>query len=392
MLDEQLAIRVTVASAVGLGVAVALSGAFVWLYNRVFARMREVWFKKFLSLLLLPAGCVAGVVGFARLTWGGPGVGEVATWAVAAALGWGVTIRYVQAMRRQSAWQRASRLEPCRHLRIDPINWERLPRPMAWLLRAAMPLNRAGRLRIHHRRVAVPGLSAAFEGYRVVHLTDFHIHHTMRPEWYDAIVDEALRMRPDVLLFGGDFTSRPEHVARIAGVMSRLRAPDGVWFVRGNHDFWKGSQRVTRQARAAGMRLLSNAGVVLRRGGESLTLIGLETPYVRLTAGEREELRRLPHPRLALVHTPDAFGEAAELGCVVALAGHTHGGQVRLPLFGTTLSSSTAGPLYVSGAGWWGGMLTITSHGQGAFLPLRVLCPPEIVVVELTAASIKEPA
>ncbi|MDK2971260.1 MAG: uncharacterized protein PWP23_1015 [Candidatus Sumerlaeota bacterium] len=371
----------------GLGVAVAVSGAFVWFYNRVFSRMREVWFKKFLSLALLPLGCLLGLLAAGRLAVGGPGGIEQTLWWLAGVTGWMLGVRYARVAREKHEHARGSRFERCRHLHIQAIDWEYLPRWAAPLLRLVGPLNGVSRLRIHRRRIVLPDLDPAFDGYRIVHLTDFHIHPTLRMEWYDAVVDEAMRHEPDLILYGGDFISKPPFVPRIPRVMERLAAPDGVYYVRGNHDFWKGGSRVARQARAAGLRLLSNEGVVLKRGEAALSLLGFETPYVPLTAGEKQRLRALPAPRLGLVHTPDAFAEAAAAGCFLALAGHSHGGQVRLPLFGTTLSSTSSGPLLASGVGRLGAMLTITSNGQGAFLPLRVLCPPEIVLIELACGK-----
>lgn len=380
-----VSVPVATSLAGGFLVAVAACGAFVWFYNRALALMHESVLKKVLALTVLPLGCLVGVLAAWRLAAGAGGA-EGGAWRTAAAAGALVAVRMAVAGRRHAVLSRGSAME-ARRPPFEALNAPGLKpwaRAALWILR---PLNGVGRLRIHRRRIPVPGLPREFHGYRIVHLTDWHIHKTLRPDWYRFLASETRRLRPDLVLYGGDFISKPEFVPAIPRFMRLLEAPDGVWFVRGNHDFWKSPQRIARLARAAGMRLLGNEGVALRRGGAEVGLVGIEAPWVPLTQADRDALDRLPRPRIALVHTPDVFGEAARLGCAVALAGHTHGGQVRLPLFGTTVSGCASGPHRASGIARIGDMLAITSNGQGAFFPLRFRCPPEVICLELACAD-----
>lgn len=363
--------------------AVAACGLFVWIYNRALSKMHETAIKKVIALAVLPLGCLIGVAAGAWATWGRAGVPRAASGVLVLAGGL-LVVRYALVSWKKRRLSRGSEFHPLGQL--DAINWRYLAGPRAALLRLLRPINGVGNLRLHRRVVPVPGLPPEFAGYRIVHLTDLHLHPTLRARWYRRVVREAMRQGPDLLLFGGDFISRRRHLALVPRVLRRLSAPDGVWCVRGNHDFWKAPQATKRLARALGMGMLSNEGIVLRRGGAELALVGLEHPYLPISPRERAALERLPHPRLALVHTPDAYRAAEELGCALALAGHTHGGQVRLPLFGTTVSATAAGPMLASGVGRLRAMKTITSNGQGAFFPLRVNCPPEIVVVDLQPA------
>ncbi len=359
---------------------------FVWLYNRTLAHLHESLTKKFLALCGLPLGVLAGV--YHGLAVGGlpvPG-GPPWVWRGLALVGAGAMVAYVPLGLIKAGWMRGSRFraaKPC----PGALNWAGLPWWGRPVLRALEPVNGVTRLRIHRREIEVPGLPEEFDGYRIVHLTDYHIHSTLGNEWYDHVAAEARGLKPDAILFGGDFISKPKHTPRIPRVMGTLRAPDGVFFVRGNHDFWKGPHRIARLAGQAGMKLLSNEGAVVRRGGASIAILGFETPYVAMTGAERDAMEALPRCRVGLVHMPEAFADAANLGCAVALAGHTHGGQVRLPLFGTTISSTAMGPLYASGVGRMGGTTTITSNGQGAFFPVRIMCPPEIVLVLLRTSG-----
>ncbi len=365
-------------------IAVGGCAIFVWVYNRTLAHLHESLAKKILAVGGLPLGVLggawhAGVVAGLPISSGSPWI-----WRALTIIGGAAFVACLPLSVWKARWMRASRFRPAGPC-PGGLYWRGLP---AWgrpILRILAPLNQVTRLRIHRRDVVVPGLPSEFDGYRIVHLTDYHIHSTLSDEWYDHVAAEARALRPDTILFGGDFISKPKHIPRIPRIMRTLKAPDGVFFVRGNHDFWKGVRRITRSAESAGMRLLSNEGTVIRRGGSEIALLGFETPYVSLTGAERDALEALPRCRIGLVHMPEAFHDTAEFGCSVAFAGHTHGGQVRMPLFGTTISSTAMGPLYASGVGQLGDMVTITSNGQGAFFPLRVMCPPEVLLVVLRA-------
>jgi predicted MPP superfamily phosphohydrolase len=368
----------------GFLVAVALCGAFVRFYNRVLARMHESTLKKVVALSLLPAGVMLGGIAAWRL--GAGGNGERVAWLALAIAGLPVTAAAARDWLCERRLLRGSLLHPLGRFR-DGIPWSDFALWQKLILLPLVPFNRVCDLRVHHRVVEVPGLGSAFDGYRIVHLTDLHFHRTLSAAWYRHVVAQAVKLRPDLLLYGGDFLSKIAWVDRIPEFLQGLEAPDGVLYVRGNHDFWKSPQRIRRHARRAGMRLLSNRGAVIRRGRDTLAIVGIESPYIPLTATDRALLRRLPGPKVGLVHDPVAFGEALSAGCTVALAGHTHGGQVRLPLFGTTISGSACRRGLAHGVGRLGRMLTITSNGQGAFFPVRFGAPPEIILVELRATS-----
>lgn len=370
---------------VSLIVAVFASIAWVALfslvYNRTLCHWRDSVIKKVAALGVLPSGAALAVVGALRLS-GQAGATERLVWQIVAVGGLVATARLMVIGRRHRAMQAASRYR-YRPLRGNAIDARRFAPWRRALLALAAPVNQVARLRIVERRVAVPGLPAAFAGYRLVHVTDLHLHPTLVGGWYRHALVEAMNLRPDVVLFGGDFISKPEHVAHLAPYLRLMKAPDGVFFVRGNHDFWKAPRSTVRAARSCGMRLLSNEGVVIERGGQRLALLGLESPYIAIGDAERRRMEALPTPRIGLVHTPDAFRDAQALGCAVAFAGHTHGGQVRLPVFGAPITCSWEHPTRIAGIGRRGPMTTVVSNGIGAFFPLRLSCPPEVTVVVL---------
>lgn len=364
---------------IALFAAIAWVGAFTLVYNRWLCHWRDSLIKRVSALALLPTGAVLAAGGAWRLA-GETSAIESQVWQLAALAGVAATVRQAWILRRHSLAQRA-----CRHrwrpYRGRVISARHFSGWKRGLLRLVAPFNQIAQLRVVEYTLAVADLPPAFEGYRVVHVTDLHLHPKLAAGWYRHALDEAMHLRPDVVLFGGDFISRREHVACLGPYLRRLHAPDGVFFVRGNHDFWKAPRSTVRVAEVCGMRLLSNEGVVIERDGQRLALLGFESPYIALTDAERRAMDALPTPRLGLVHTPDAFCDAESLDCVVAFAGHTHGGQVRLPIVGAPITCSWEHPTRIAGIGRRGTMTTVVSNGIGSFFPLRVGAPPEVTVV-----------
>jgi predicted MPP superfamily phosphohydrolase len=378
---------IAIAAALAALDAIGIAGALVWFYNRTLADLHESVFKKAVALGCLPAACVAGAA---------LGVASVRPDAT------GHPLHFLQALllplaiatlrQAHAQWRidrrdaHAARLTPKPMRRpAEAIDRAALSATERALLRLAAPVNGATDLQLREYEIAFPELPAELDGYRIVHITDIHIHRFLSRAYLDHAIATANAAGGDTILFGGDAITRAKHIPRIAETMAPLRARDGVYAVRGNHDYWTRPGAVAAQLAAAGIRTLANEAAIITRGGGRLAIIGIEAPYLPLTprmaAALGEECRGAF--RIALVHTPLAFPRAAECGAALALAGHTHGGQVRLPFFGSTLSSQPLGPGYTRGLHRWRSMKTIVSAGVGAFFPVRVNCPPEVVAVTL---------
>lgn len=362
-----------------------LAGVFtgavlVWFYNRWLSGLRESWIKKGLSLATLPLAVLAGI-GHAA-----------AVYTEAPRLLLPVAGGAVVMLLRVVGWWRARRLNRAteRHRltrRGGGINWPHYPPPVRWALRSLQPLNQVDELELARREVPIRGLHPDLDGLRLLFLTDFHVHPTLAESWFRTVNRHALERRPDLLLVGGDFVSRAWHLPLARRLLAPLWKHPNVYAVRGNHDFWTRPSHMARELRRHGALLLSNRHVVYARGDGRLALIGLEAPYIPLSRRGRrrleEELPGPSIPRIALVHTPEVYPIARRLGCQLALGGHTHGGQIRLPFFGTTVASVAMIEQHVHGIGRMGAMTTWTSNGLGAFYPVRIGCPPQLVEVIL---------
>jgi predicted MPP superfamily phosphohydrolase len=223
-------------------------------------------------------------------------------------------------------------------------------------------------VRVH---VPIDGLAQAFEGYRIVQISDIHVGPTIKGGYLEAIVEAVNRLQPDLVAVTGDLVDGSvqelrEHVAPLA----KLRARDGAFFVTGNHEYYSGADPWIAELRRLGLRVLMNEHQVLYRGDAALVVAGVPD----FSAGHFDRAHQ-PDPaaalqgspagavKLLLAHQPRAVRTAEPAGFDLQLSGHTHGGQF-LPwnFFVRFQQPYTAGLhrfgrlwLYVSrGTGYWG--------------------------------------
>ena len=245
-------------------------------------------------------------------------------------------------------------------------------------------------LLLRDAEVPLPGLGPGLAGLRVLLLTDVHAGPFLRPRAVEEAVGKLRALAPDLVLHGGDLaTSRLDDVDACLAALAPLRGSLGTFAVLGNHDHYVDDPRaLVRKLERHGMEVLENRAVVLERGGARLVLAGIDDLIMGrpdleaalATAGPRGE----GAPRILLSHNPDVFFEAAARGIALVLSGHTHGGQVRLPGLPVLVRQSR----YRLDEGRYRARAAevVVSRGFGATgLPLRVLCPPEAVLLHLRA-------
>jgi len=172
----------------------------------------------------------------------------------------------------------------------------------------------------------VPLPQAAGKVLRIAFASDFHAGPATPWSLLEVAVARLADLRPDLVLFGGDFVSiNAGHAHRLACLPGSVDAPFGRFAVLGNHDYWAGAPTVARSLGAAGIRAVS-----LRAPFECISLCGLDDH----TSGEPDAdpaFAGAQDVRLVLMHAPSGLLDVSEHRFNVAFCGHTHGGQVALP-------------------------------------------------------------
>jgi predicted MPP superfamily phosphohydrolase len=242
--------------------------------------------------------------------------------------------------------------------------------------------------------LAPPGWPAELSGLKVAVIADLHVG----APFVDAAAITRVRAAidawgPDVVLLAGDLLVGHEPGAREVGpdeaakTLAGWSAPLGVHAVLGNHDWWVDGAGVTRALKANGVAVLENEAAPLTFRSRRLWLAGLADVWTRAPDASAA-LRDVPEgePVIAFTHNPDVFPSLPARFAVV-FAGHTHGGQVRLPLVGAPVVPSKYKQRYVRGEVREEGRLLFVTSGVGtSILPVRFAVPPEVALVTLVSA------
>lgn len=215
---------------------------------------------------------------------------------------------------------------------------------------------------------------------RVAFLSDIH-----RSDWVSKAETEAAAQacrarHPDVLLLGGDYISGEKDLPlleELADTMATVAPPLGIYYVLGNHDYWSGAAEVRAAFDRVGMHDMTNRNTCLDGG---LHLCGIDDAWAGRPDVEAA-FRGSGERRLVLMHNPKTFDKISDRGCT-AIAGHTHGGQVRIPFLPNP--ASLHDHRYI--AGWFsaGNSRLYVSKGLGkSIVPFRINCPPEITFLNV---------
>jgi uncharacterized protein len=241
---------------------------------------------------------------------------------------------------------------------------------------------------VRRTSIAVAGWPPGAPPLRLVLLSDIHVGGPdMPPERVRRIVGQVNRLAPDVVLIAGDFVtdkrlatqhySHDEAVAPLAALRPRL----ATVAVLGNHDHWRDAAAARRALARAGIRVLDNRALQVGPvavGGLDDDFTGRADLPATLAA-----LRKLKGPKLLLSHSPDPFADPAP-DVFLMLAGHTHCGQVSLPLIGPLSTMSRYGRRYACGLVREGGRTLIVTAGLGTSgIPLRLGAVPDMWLVEI---------
>ena len=256
------------------------------------------------------------------------------------------------------------------------------------------------RPRVVQQKIALPRWPARLDGFTIALLSDFHYDPYCSVHPLKAAIPLVNALHPDLIVLTGDFVSVPLFATNpevgaasaepCANLLSQLRAPNGLWAVMGNHDYFTDAEHVTSALRAEGIRVLANASVAIEPNEARFWLAGVNDVLsgtaeldVTLQEVERDEATIL------LAHEPDYADYVArnpaqgKHAVDLQLSGHSHGGQVRLP-FLPPLYLPELAKKYVAGLFKIGSLTLYTNLGLGTVgVPVRWNCPPEITMITL---------
>jgi predicted MPP superfamily phosphohydrolase len=256
------------------------------------------------------------------------------------------------------------------------------------------------RLRIARVALALPRIPRAWDGLRIVQLSDLHVGPNLERAQLERFVEAANHLDPDLVCITGDIADNPSaDLDAFFPILARLRAAHGVFAILGNHDHYSGADRVEAALRRwTPFTVLRDAVASIDVRAHRLHVIGLDDRGRDWARGlhhvpQLDRLRAELHgsePMLLLCHRPDVFTHAAAIGIPLTLAGHTHGGQLAVPWFGGRYPNLAR-------------FMTAFDRGlferQGNYLyvncglgvtgqRIRLCTPREITVIELRAAAL----
>jgi len=249
------------------------------------------------------------------------------------------------------------------------------------------PFNNYYQLEKNIFEIQCDGLPDEFDGLRVAHLTDFHFDGLLDDNYYNFCISETNGMKPDIIFVTGDNISLKSYICRAVESLSRLRATEGVFFLRGNHDFWTDGSGILAELRKKGCAVLDNKAVYIKRGESQIRVYGVEHPWKRDKNWDRLLWEEGGIFTLCATHTPDNFRRAADAGAALTLCGHTHGGQIRLPFLGPVICPSRYNRTYDQGFFERNGRLLYINRGIGSTVPFRFRCVAEIALFILRKKS-----
>lgn len=251
---------------------------------------------------------------------------------------------------------------------------------------AKMPFNNVLKVEFTDLRLRMKWLPPQLEGLTVLVLSDLHFHGTPSRAWYDALFDHlAAQPKPDILALVGDYVDTDTHHEWIVPLLSKLKWNDAGVAILGNHDIHHHPDRVRKELAAAGLTVLGNGWKAMTVRGVPVVMIGHEGPWFSPpTALMGAPLAGF---RLCLSHTPDNFYWAHEKSVDLVLAGHVHGGAIRIPIVGSIFVPSIYGRRFDQGVFELGRTVMAVGRGVSGRETVRIGCYPQVMRLTLTASA-----
>ncbi len=239
-------------------------------------------------------------------------------------------------------------------------------------------------IRVNEIELKFPNLPAAFDGFKILHLSDLHIDSI--PGFASLIIEKIKDLKFDICLLTGDYrldrSGSFSHILKPMRILSKyIQAPFGTFAVLGNHDTYLMAQHESE----SGMELLVNESVEIMKDGEKILITGTDDPFDFYTESALLSLETKGYDfKIAMVHTSELARVASGQRYDLYLCGHTHGGQVCLKNGVPLISHQFEGKKFNHGQWQLGGMTGYTSRGAGVSgIPVRFNCPAEVTIINL---------
>jgi uncharacterized protein len=243
------------------------------------------------------------------------------------------------------------------------------------------------RIKLREQDIVIPGLAEDLDGLRIVQLTDIHLGPFLNERELAHAVAMASETYAHLALVTGDMISfHRDPLDACLKHLAGLRAEAGIYGCLGNHEVYaQAEDYATEQGARLGIHYLRSQAVRLKFGGAVMNLAGVD--YQRFRRPYLRGAEKMVEPgvcNVLLSHNPDVFRRAARQGYDLTIAGHTHGGQVRVEILRTDLNVARFFTRYVDGLYREGGRSVFVSRGIGTIgMPARLGAPPEVALLRL---------
>lgn len=250
--------------------------------------------------------------------------------------------------------------------------------------------------KVVRQEIALRRWPQRMDGFTIALLSDFHYDPYFSAHPLRAAIGIVNKLRPDLIVLTGDFVTVPlfgnprkgaKHVETCAELLQQMRAPYGLSAVLGNHDAESDPTRVTAALRESGIRVLRNQSIPVEKDGSRFWLAGIDDLMGR-TADLSATLHGIPSDEatILLAHEPDYADHVASYPVDLQFSGHSHGGQIRVPLL-PPLYLPKLGRKYIWGRYQIRELVLYTNPGLGTVaVPVRLNCAPEITLLTLRRA------
>lgn len=254
-------------------------------------------------------------------------------------------------------------------------------------LMAYFPGNEICRLAVPTKTLRLERLPQKLDGLSIVHLSDLHYTGQLTLDFYQYAIDRANELAGDLVVITGDIVDKTPCIDWIPHTLGRLQAKHGVYFVLGNHDKRVADvEQLRRALTQCGLKDVGGRAATLQINDTEVHLAGNELPWFGLRANLdvfKPHQRDHEVLRILLSHSPDQYEWARQRGYDLMLAGHCHGGQVRLPYIGPIVCPSLHGTKYAGGLYYEAPTLLHVTRGLAGTHPLRLNCQPELAKLVL---------